>query len=209
MLQEVHCSEETSHLWASEWGYKSLFSSFSSNKAGVSILFNNNFDLQIMDKSGGYIICDLKANGKSISLANVYAPNKDDPAFFKSIFDHLQDIEGDEILIGGDFNLVLDVPKDKMGGLAKTHHNAQKAVNEIRENLDLVDAWRVLNPDARRYTWRQTQLAIHCRLEFFLISQSFLGNVTLTDILPGFKTDHSMIILKISLHSNPRGPGFW
>ena len=44
---------------------------------------------------------------------------------------------------------------------------------------------------------------------FFLISQSFLGNVTLTDILPGFKTDHSMIILKISLHSNPRGPGFW
>ena len=90
--------------------------------------------------------------------------------------------------------------KDKMGGLAKTHHNAQKAVNEICENLDLVDAWRVLNPDARRYTWRQTKPAIHCRLDFFLISQSLLGNVTLTDILPGFKTDHSMIILKISLH---------
>ena len=96
-----------------------------------------------------------------------------------------------------------------MGGLTKTHHNAQKAVNEIFENLDLVDAWRVLNPDARRYTWRQTQPAIHCRLDFFLISQSFLGNVISTDILPGFKTDHSMIILKISLHSNPRGRGFW
>ena len=36
-----------------------------------------------------------------------------------------------------------------------------------------------------------------------------MGNITSTDILPGFKTDHSMIILKISLHSNPRGPGFW
>ena len=45
LLQEVHCSEETSHLCASEWGYKILFTSFSSSKAGVSILFNNNFDL--------------------------------------------------------------------------------------------------------------------------------------------------------------------
>ena len=36
--------------------------------------------------------------------------------------------------------------------------------------ISTVDAWRVLNPDARRYTTRQTQPAIHCRLDFFLIS---------------------------------------
>ena len=87
MLQEVHCSQENSHLWAAEWGYKSLFSSFSSSKAGVSILFNNNFDLQIMktfiDDSGRLILCDLKTNGKSITLANIYAPNEDDPAFLR------------------------------------------------------------------------------------------------------------------------------
>ena len=77
-------------------------------------------------------------------------------------------------------------------------------------NLELVGAAGLpLNPDARRYTWRQTQPVIHRRLYFFLKSQSFLGNITSTDILPGFKTDHSMIIWKISLHSNPRGPGFW
>lgn len=213
MLQEVHCSEETSHLWASEWGYKSLFSCFSSSKAGVSILFNNNFDLQIMktfiDNSGRFILCDLKANGKILTLANIYAPNEDDPAFFKSLFDHLQDFQGDEIIIGGDFNLVLDIEKDKKGGLAKTHLNAQKTVHEICENLDLVDAWRVLNPEARRFTWRRMRPEIHCRLDFFLVSQSTLSDVTLADILPGFKTDHSMIILKISLHSNPRGRGYW
>ena len=32
---------------------------------------------------------------------------------------------------------------------------------------------------------------------------------TLTDIVPGYKTDHLMITLRLSLHSNPRGPGFW
>ena len=51
-----------------EWGYTSFFSSFSSTKAGVDILFNSNFELQIMENyinpSGRYIICDLTANRK-------------------------------------------------------------------------------------------------------------------------------------------------
>ena len=162
-----------------------------------------------IDTSGRFILCDLKANGKNLTLANIYVPNEDDPAFFKCLFDHLQDFQGDEIIIGGNFNLVLDVEKDKKGGLAKTHRNAQKTIYEKCENLDIVDAWRVLNPDARRYTWRQPRSEIHCRLDFFLVSQSFLGNINPADILPGFKTDHSMITLNITLHSNPRGPGFW
>ena len=36
-----------------------------------------------------------------------------------------------------------------------------------------------------------------------------MGNVALADILPGFITDHSLITLNISLHSNPRDRGFW
>ena len=50
---------------------------------------------------------------------------------------------------------------------------------------------------------------IHCRLDFFLVSQSSICNITQADIIPGFKTDHSMITLSLSLHSNPRGKGFW
>ena len=33
--------------------------------------------------------------------------------------------------------------------------------------------------------------------------------MTNSDILAGFKTDHSLITIKLALHSNPRGPGFW
>ena len=65
-----------------------------------------------------------------------------------------------------------------------------------------------MNPEEKRYTWRQTQPTVHCRLDFFLTSQSLLGNIISANILPDFKTDHSMITLNISLHSNPRGPGF-
>ena len=36
-----------------------------------------------------------------------------------------------------------------------------------------------------------------------------MGNVASADILSDFKMDHSLITLNISLHSNPRGRGFW
>ena len=213
MLQEVHCTQDTTDIWTCEWGYKALFSCCSSNKAGVAILFNNNFNFQIhkvfSDPNGRFLICDIVADSKHLTLANIYAPNEDDPNFFQVFFDHLSNFRCEEIIIGGDFNLVLEVEKDKRGGLARTHKNALKVIQDFSENLGLTDIWRLFNPDARRYTWRQNQPVIHCRLDFFLVSESSLCNVTHADILPGFKTYHSMITLNVALHSNPRGNGFW
>ena len=66
----------------------------SSTKVGIGILFNNNFELQIMrsyiDPPGRFIICDLMANGKLITLVNVYAPNEDDPDFLKLLLNTLK-----------------------------------------------------------------------------------------------------------------------
>ena len=42
-----------------------------------------------------------------------------------------------------------------------------------------------------------------------ILSLDILGTSTHTDITPGFKTDHSLITLSLSLYSNPRGYGFW
>ena len=180
-------------------------------KAGVAILFNN-FNFQIhkvfSDPNGRFLICDIVADSKHLTLANIYAPNEDDPNFFQVFFDHLSNFRCEEIIIGGDFNLVLEVKKDKRRGLARTHKNALKVIQDFSENLGLTDIWRPFNPDARRYTWRQNQPVIHCRLDFFLVSESSLCNVTHADILPGFKTDHSMITLSVPLHSNPRGNWF-
>ena len=66
-------------------------------------------------------VCDMTTNGKQLTLINIYAPNDDNPTFFTSVFEHLDDFKCDEIIIGGDYNLVLDIENDKKGGLAKTH----------------------------------------------------------------------------------------
>ena len=212
-VQEAHCTENNMHDWRAEWGYQALFSCCSSKKAGVAMLFNNNFSFQISktysDPGGRFIICDLITNGKILTLANIYAPNEDDPDFFNSFFNHLLDFSCEEITIGGDFNLVLDVGKDKKGGLARTHKKSLDVISTFCESLDLIDAWRVLNPDSSRFTWRRKTPEVHCRLDFFLVNQSTFCNTSEADIIPGYKTDHSMITLQISLHSNKRGRGFW
>ena len=213
MPQEVHCSENTMSLWAVEWGYKTLFSCCTSAKGGVAILFNNNFDLQLLrtylDPNGRFIICDITAEKKCMTIATLYAPNDDDPNFFLNFFDHLNDFQCDEVIIGGDFNLVLDLDMDKKGGLAKTHTESVKILKDFCAQFELLDAWRVLNPDTRRYTWRRKRPEIQCRLDFLLVTESLMCNVKSANISTGYKTDHSLIEIKIALHSNMRGPGFW
>ena len=135
LLQEVHCTEDTNHVWSAEWCYQTIFTTYKSNKAWVCILFNDNFDFQIqrafIDPQGRFIVCDIQTNGKSLTLANIYAPNDDNPAFFLDFFDHLTDFKCEDIIIGGDYNLVLALEKDKKGGLAKTHQNSVKIVEEF------------------------------------------------------------------------------
>ena len=145
MLQEVHCSESTIFVWSAEWGYKTLFSCCTSAKGGVAILFNNNFDLQLLrtclDHNGRFIICDITAGKKCVTIATLYAPCDDNPDFFQIFFD---------------FNLVLDLNMDKKGGLVKTHTESVRTLKDFWKislkdfQFDLLDARRVLNPDTRR-----------------------------------------------------------
>ena len=104
LLQEVHCSKETENFWLTEWGYKGIFSSLSSARAGVCILFNNNFVFDIQkyysDPEGRYIIVDIKTEDQIITLLNLYAPNNDEPSFFQNIFNNnLSTFECDYLVI--------------------------------------------------------------------------------------------------------------
>ena len=209
----MHSSKEIEKLWLAEWGYRGLFSNLSSSRAGVSILFNNNFSFEIQkyfsDPQGRFITVDIKTEDKIITLQNIYAPNNDDPNFFKSVFNNLSTFECEHLVLGGDFNLVQNIQKDKKGGNQITHFKSLEEIEKFKENMNLTDIWRDLHPDTLRFTWRRNKPEIHCRLDFFLISSSLSTDALEADILPGFKTDHSLITLSLGTKTNPRGPGFW
>ena len=86
----------------------------------MSLFFSITFLLKILrqlcDKKGRYIIVDLEVGELTLTLCNIYAPNTDEPDFFTNVSEQMLSFKCDEIIIGGDFNLVLDVLKDKTGG---------------------------------------------------------------------------------------------
>ena len=61
-----------------------------------------------------------------------------------------------------------------------------------------VDIWRIFNPSEKRYSWRQKSPAIHCKLDFFIISVG-LSNITRKIYISyGFKIDdQSFLSLEI------------
>ena len=50
---------------------------------------------------------------------------------------------------------------------------------------------------------------IQCHLDFFLIGNTLCPGTINAEILPGYRTDHSMITHRFNTVANPRGPGFW
>ena len=63
--------------------------------------------------------------------------------------------------------------------------------------------------DLKEYTWfwDWPNLTMS-RLDYFLISQSLMGQVEEVSILPGYKTDHSLISLDLKLEEFVKGKGF-
>ena len=182
---------------------------FKCYSAGTSILFEHKILKQFSDREGRFVIVDIKTEHKTLTLVNVYAPNDDNPTLFKSVLNQLLSFDCVDIVLGGNYNLVLEVEKDKSGGNPTTYKNSLKEVRYIASLLELVDIWRVHNPDVKRFTWRRRKPDVHCCLDFFLTSSSLSTTITKADILPGYKTDHFLITLYLANNTNPRGPGFW
>ena len=94
------------------------------------------------DPEGRFVMVDIKLESKILTLVNIYAPNEDKPTFFQNILNQLLCFDCSEIILGGDFNLELDVQKDKKVGRPVTHNNLLKEVKHISNVLDLIDIWR-------------------------------------------------------------------
>ena len=71
-----------------------------------------------------------------------------------------------KVVIGGDFNVTFDSNLDCFGG-SPTQKESVKVLEEICLDMDLVDIWRLRNPDIRLFTWKQTKPLIQRRLDFW------------------------------------------
>ena len=84
-----------------------------------------------------------------------------------------------------------------------------KQIENICLLWDLVDIWRVRNPEIKRFTWRQKKPLIQRRLDFWLVDNALQEEIDNADIVPSIKSDHSAILLSIDgIDEQIRGPSF-
>ena len=212
-LQDTHFTEKQEQYIRSEWGYDCYFNSFTSQSRGVSILFNNNFDFkvkqEIKDKEGNFLILIINTMQKDIALVNIYGPNQDNPIFYQSIKDHLTKISYAGLILGGDWNLVLDPNIDYYNYRNINNPRSQEKVLNMMDLLNLSDVWREINPEILRFTWRRQNPLQQARLDFFLLSENLLTNVKNADILIGYRSDHSMLKLDLIFGKEEKYSNFW
>ena len=80
----------------------------------------------------------------------------------------------------------------------------------LQNQLDLVDIWRIKNPDIRSFTWSQKSPRFFCHLDYWLISNNLNDLVKSSDIIPAIRTDHAAILIEISeLENEQKGTGYW
>ena len=93
-------------------------------------------------------------------LANIYAPTsneEENSAFIKKIIDKLIVFQSDPIdyiIAGGDWNFTEDINMDRLGGNPKSWNNSIRQINNFKDTLDLIDYWRIKNPEQITFTWK-------------------------------------------------------
>ena len=73
-----------------------------------------------------------------------------------------------------------------------------KNIQNLCFDFDLVDIWRIRNPERRRFTWRQKSPFIQRRLDYCLISDVCQDEIEKSDIIPSINSDHSAIFLQFN-----------
>ena len=214
-LQETHSSRKDQNFWTSQWGGKVVCSHGSSNSRGTAIYFRKNLQFRLKstytDDNGRIALAHIELENEDLVLMSIYAPNADEPQFFSRISNIIQDYpSNDTKIIAGDFNLVLDDSIDRLGGSKISHLRARQELLSTIQRLDLVDIWRVKNPELREYTWeRKKPQIIKERLDFILLTAHKQNMCKIADMHMEYLSDHSIPYIAYTTCDIKRGPGFW
>jgi exonuclease III len=161
-------------------GYKLIFNSPTAAR-GVGILISQKINHEIIDtrgdRDGNILVAHLVIGGENFTIGSVYGPNDNDLSFFRTLEGFINDLKNEYIILGGDWNLTPD-PRpvgenlDVINMANIPSRTRSLAFNALSDRLDLKDAYRILYPNTREFTYiPNANLNINrSRLDFFMIS---------------------------------------
>ena len=187
MLQETHTLESDESKIRSEWEGEIICSHGTSKSAGVIILIPPNVSVEniFKDESGRIVACFVPS--LNITLCNIYSPchdkRRDQKLFYKDLIGYTKNLPN--LVLGGDKNLIFDALLDRQSKTKYVKTEADYLVEEWLLERQLIDIWRVRNPELRRFTWRQRTRGglVQSRLDNWLIDINLQFSVKSCEIL--------------------------
>ena len=215
IIQETHSSANIEQCWQAEWGGRVIFSHGTTAARGIAIFLTKQVQDLVSniktDDQGRKISIDITCNGITVSLVAIYAPNEDCPIFFQNIHEDLVSCSEHKIVIG-DFNLVLDVDKDRKNTYCN-NNRAMESVENLMEIYNLKDVWRERNQENLEYSWiKKLQTGEQrkaSRIDFALVSAGIDQKIELIQYISSIMTDHRAIYMVIQFNQFERGCGYW
>ncbi len=212
-LQETHMSKEESEKLCVGWVGHVFYSIGSVKSRGVIILVSKHLQFkclkQFKDSSGRMIIILAEIQSQKLILATIYAPNLDDPNFFIDLESKLQAAGNHAVVLGGDFNLLMDPALDHSGAVLHRVPKAAVTLQRICKSLGLIDIWRIMNPSGRDYTFFSPVHKTYSRIDFFLISKALTSSTMGSDIGNILISDHAWVGLDLLPQSERRKSYRW
>jgi exonuclease III len=217
-LQETHTCALDENNFRNIWGQGIHYSHGTTRSRGVMTIipkaFINECKLHYRDLEGRILINELKIKDNIYYLINIYAPSTnselDKTNFLIKLQNQLTPLKDSNLILGGDWNLVLDPTIDKKGGSnIDKFKKSRQFLKDLMEEHDLSDCWRLHHPNKKQFTWRQKNPKTFCRLDMWLISSNLLNIISFCKIDLGFKSDHSSVTLSFKLSNFIRGKGIW
>lgn len=197
-----------------------------SDSCGVAILlFNENICIENfhLDIFGRLIRLDFSCDGFSnFRIVNAYFPSVADERleFIQDLSRHLCGARN--LILGGDFNFILDPNLDKIGGNLSKGTIGSKSFKSIVDKMSLTDCFRHLYPKKRAVTWTRRNVAtgndtsnydiIGTRLDRFYISSALNDNLTAFETIPCACSDHDFIMINLSSQNEAGitfGKSYW
>uniref|UniRef100_A0A3Q3NRE5 exodeoxyribonuclease III n=1 Tax=Labrus bergylta TaxID=56723 RepID=A0A3Q3NRE5_9LABR len=201
LLQETHLTDLEHLKLKRDWVGQIFYSSFNSKSRGVAILIHKNMSFKlekvIHDTEGRYVVITGFLYGEHVLMGSAYAPNTFDSSFYSKLLADISSICPPFVILGGDFNCGLVPEMDHSPSKTLPLSRMAKATKDLCLDLGLFDAWRIINPREKDFTFFSRPHRSFSRIDYLFVSRSTLDRTKSCSIDACILSDHSLVSIEL------------
>ncbi len=212
LIQKTHLKQSDVARFQNEYYGLIAFSCAQNGTGGVLVLVDRRLDLAIGhvggDGKGGFVFVRCRMCSGRLALVSVCGPSGTDGAFLAQISGALLGGIGCPLVVGGDFDAVMDPALDgsRSGAAASP---SSKLLGEFISGLGLVDLWRIRSAEAGDFAFFSGGHGTFSGVDCIFLGPSLVSSGSSMSILPVLLSDHSAVLCGVPLSGVEAGSPGW